>query len=103
REEHETAMVCKTINLQGRALKNELTLQILELEEKGVDLAELVSLMSGQRSLKAWQTGDVDNAPLMVGQSVGLIKEIPTCAEMIQTMVNDARDILKKNLARFEN
>lgn len=102
REEHETALVCKSINLQGRALKNDLTLQILELEEKGIELADLVPLMSGQRSLKAWQTGDVDNAPLMVGQSVGLIKEIFTCAELIPTMAKDARTILEKNLKRFE-
>ncbi|NLA05715.1 MAG: nitronate monooxygenase [Firmicutes bacterium] len=102
REEHETALVCKSINLQGRALKNELALQILELEEKGIELADLVSLMSGQRSLKAWQTGDVESAPLMVGQSVGLIKETVTCRELLQSMVKDAREILEKNLARFE-
>ncbi len=101
REEHETALVCKSINLQGRALKNDLTLQILEQEEKGIELSDLASLMSGQRSLEAWQTGDVDHAPLMVGQSVGLIKEIFTCAELIQTMVKDARTILEKGLARF--
>ena len=102
REEHETALVCKSINLQGRALKNELALQILELEEKGIELADLVSLMSGQRSLKAWQTGDVESAPLMVGQTVGLIKETVTCRELLQAMVKDARKILEKNLARFE-
>lgn len=103
REEHETALVCKSINLQGRALKNDLTRRILELEEKGADLADLVTLMSGQRSLKAWQTGDADYAPLMVGQSVGLVKELITCNELMQSMVAEARGILENNLAKFNN
>lgn len=102
REEHETALVCKSIKLQGRALKNDLTLRILELEEKGIELEDLVPLMSGQRSLKAWQTGDVEHAPLMVGQSVGLIKEVVACAELIQTMVKDAHTIIKNNLDKFD-
>ncbi len=103
REEHDTALICKSIKLQGRALKTDLILHILELEEKGIGLEELVSLLSGQRSLKAWQTGDVQNAPLMVGQSVGLIKEIFTCAELIQTMAEEARTVLKGSLAKFED
>lgn len=103
REEHETALICKSIKLQGRALKNDLTMQILELEEKGIELEDLVPLLSGQRSLKAWQTGDVDHAPLMVGQSVGLIKEVGTSADLLRSMVEQARAILKKSLMRFES
>ncbi|NMD33335.1 MAG: nitronate monooxygenase, partial [Firmicutes bacterium] len=99
REEHETTLICKSVGLQGRALKNELTRQILEQEKKGAKIEEIIPLLAGQRSLKAWQTGDVEDAPLMVGQSIGLIKEITTCAELLQSMVNDARAILEKNLS----
>ena len=76
---------------------------ILEQEKKGAKIEEIIPLLAGQRSLKAWQTGDVEDAPLMVGQSIGLIKEITTCAELLQSMVNDARAILEKNLSQFEN
>jgi NAD(P)H-dependent flavin oxidoreductase YrpB (nitropropane dioxygenase family) len=101
REEHETTLICKSIGLQGRALKNDLARQILDMEAKGAKIEELIPLLAGQRSLDAWQTGDVENAPLMVGQSIGLIKEVTTCAELIQSMVDDARAILERNLARF--
>jgi len=32
----------------------------------------------------------VDNAPLYVGQSIGLIHDIPTCAELLDRMVTEA-------------
>ena len=101
REEQETALVCKSINLQGRALKNELALKVLKLEEEGADLTDLVSLMSGRRALSAWQEGDVEGAALMVGQSVGLIKDIVSCRELMESMVQEARETFEKNLARL--
>lgn len=101
RQEHETTLICKSVGLQGRALKNKLADQILELEEKGGSLEEMIPLLSGKRAREAWQTGETDNAALMVGQSIGLIKEVTTCEELIQSMVRDAKAEMEKNLARF--
>ncbi|HOQ09350.1 MAG TPA: nitronate monooxygenase [Syntrophomonadaceae bacterium] len=103
RQEHETTLICKTVGLQGRALKNKLAEQVLELESKGASLADLVPLLSGQKAKTAWQTGEVDDAALMVGQSIGLVKEVTTCKELIESMVEEARTILANNLARFNN
>jgi len=91
------------VGLQGRALKNKLAEQVLELESKGASLADLVPLLSGQKAKTAWQTGEVDDAALMVGQSIGLVKEVTTCKELIESMVEEARTILANNLARFNN
>ena len=101
RQEHETTLICKSVGLQGRALKNQLAQQVLDLEEKGGKLEEMIPLLSGQRAKDAWSTGDVDNAALMVGQSIGLVKEVITCQELITSMVNEAEAIFRNNLARF--
>lgn len=101
RQEHETTLICKSVGLQGRALKNKLTEQVLEIEEKGGNLMEIIPLLSGQRAKEAWTTGETDEAALMVGQSIGLIKEVTTCEELITSMVNDAKSVMEKNLARF--
>ncbi len=101
RQEHETTLICKSVGLQGRALKNQLAQQVLDLEEKGGKLEEMIPLLSGQRAKDAWSTGDVDNAALMVGQSIGLVKEVTTCQELITSMVNEAEAIFRNNLARF--
>lgn len=101
RQENDTTLICKSVGLQGRALKNQLAEQVLELESKGGGLAEMIPLLSGQKARTAWETGEVDNAALMVGQSIGLVKEVTTCAELIQSMVKEAQDIFARNLARF--
>jgi len=45
---------------------------------------------------KAWNNGDVNAAPLMVGQSIGLIDDIPSCAELLQRMEKEAETQIKK-------
>lgn len=102
RQEQDTTLICKTLNLQGRALKNELTRQVLEIEAEGKDLERIFPLITGQRVKDAWNTGDVNGAAFMVGQSIGLIKDVLSCQELLDVMVRDAEAILRKNLARFE-
>ena len=101
RQENETTLICKSVGLQGRALKNKLAEHVLELEAQGSGLAELIPLLSGQKAKEAWKTGETDTAAIMVGQSVGLVKEVTTCEELIQSMVREAKETMQKNLARF--
>ncbi|WP_054692011.1 NAD(P)H-dependent flavin oxidoreductase [Syntrophomonas palmitatica] len=101
RQENETALICKSVGLQGRALKNKLVEKILKLESQGATIGELIPLLSGARVQQAWKTGECDDAAFMVGQSIGLVKEVTTCQELIESMVRDARIIMEKNLARI--
>lgn len=102
RQEQDTTLICKTLNLQGRALKNELTRQVLDIEAEGKDLERIFPLITGQRVKEAWNTGDVNGAAFMVGQSIGLINDVLTCQELMDGMVKDAEAILRQNLDRFE-
>ncbi len=90
REEYETTLICKSLNLQGRAIKNKLANEVLAAEKKGAGLAELAPLITGDRCKVAWETGDVDVAPMMMGQSIGRIHEIKSCAAVIEDMVKQA-------------
>jgi nitronate monooxygenase len=91
RQEFETTLICKSIGLQGRAIKNKVVAEVLALEAKGCDLEELIPLISGKKVKEAWETGNVDDAPMMMGQSVGLVKDIPTCKNLIERMVKEAK------------
>ncbi|NLB17570.1 MAG: nitronate monooxygenase [Syntrophomonadaceae bacterium] len=100
RQEMDTTLICKSVGLQGRALKNKLVDEILAVEEKGGTLEDLMPLLTGKRSEAAWQNGDVESATLMVGQSIGLVREVMSCQELLDTMVADAEAILRKNADR---
>ena len=94
RQENDTTLILGTLDLQMRALKNELVSKVLEVESRHGGLEEIIPLISGKRSEKAWENGDVDGAPFAVGQSIGLIKEIVSCRELLETMVREAEHIL---------
>jgi NAD(P)H-dependent flavin oxidoreductase YrpB (nitropropane dioxygenase family) len=96
RQEYETILFGKSIGLQGRALKSKVIEEILAIEEKGGGVKELFPLMSGERIKEAWDEGHVQDAPLMVGQSIGLIKNVLSCKELLDTMAKEAAECLAK-------
>ena len=96
RQEYETTLICKSLKLQGRALKNQVVREICEIEEKGGGFEALYPLIAGDRMKEAWEDGDVEAAPMMVGQSIGLIQDVPTCKELLERMVKEAKETLER-------
>ena len=96
RQEYETRIFGKSIGLQGRGLKTKVIDEICSIEERGGGFEELIPLLSGPRIKEAWEKGDVDYAPLMVGQSIGLIHDIPTCRELLDRMALEASEHLAR-------
>jgi nitronate monooxygenase len=94
RQENETTLICKTLHLQGRALKNQVVREICAIEEKGGGFEALYPLIAGERMKEAWDDGDVNVAPMMVGQSIGLIQDVPTCKELMGRMVKEAQETI---------
>ena len=94
RQEYDTNLICKSIELQMRCLKNEISRRVLEIEAGHGTFDDILPYMIGERSKEAWTTGDVEMAPLAVGQSIGLIKEVMNCADLLDWMVREAEAIL---------
>jgi len=78
--------------LQARSLKNKLVDDILEIEARGGTIQDLAPLIMGERILKAWDTGNVDDAAMQVGQSIGLMHDIPSCKELLERMIVEAEE-----------
>ena len=50
---------------------------------------------AGDNSREMFQTtGDVDSGAWGVGQSIGLIEDVPTCKELIARIVSQAEELL---------
>jgi len=92
RQEFDTVIYGKSIGLQGRGLKSKVLEEVLAIEARHGGFEELIPLLAGQKVKQAWETGDVDYAPLMVGQSIGLINDIPSCRELLERMAAEAKD-----------
>jgi nitronate monooxygenase len=101
RQELDTTLICKSIHLQARALRNKNVEEILKVEAAGGGLDEILPLVVGDRIANAWESGDVDLAPMMVGQSIGLIHDIVTCEELLERMAKEAEEqiaLISKNM-----
>jgi len=94
RQEFDTTIFGQSIGLQGRALMSDVIQEVIKIEEAGGGLEDLIPLLSGLRIKQAWETGDVNFAPLMVGQSIGLIQDIPTCKELLERMGTEALEVM---------
>ena len=76
-----------------RGIKNKMTEKYLELEQKCSSEEELEELVVGS-SRTAPQEGDIDWGFVQAGQSLSVIKEIISCEKIIQTIVNDADEVI---------
>jgi nitronate monooxygenase len=101
-QEYETTLYGKTTGLQGRSLKNRIANEIIEIESRGGTLEDLQPLLSGENQREVWEGGNRDAGLITVGQSVGLIKNIVSCRELIESMVNEAEKIIRGNLVIWE-
>ena len=93
--EADTMIYLRSIGNAGRVAKTEYTEKIREMEEKGAALKELLPYIEGRRGRDSYITGDVTNASISVGQSVGLIHDIPTVKEIIDGIINGAKAIIE--------
>jgi len=94
--ETDTMMIQRSIKNAARVVKTDYTQRVLEMEEKGATLEELLPLISGEKMRKAYISGDVSDAVMTVGQVVGLIHEIPSVEEIIKGMINGAKLIVQR-------
>lgn len=88
--EKDTALIQRSIHNMMRAANNQAAQACLVLEERGATLEELLEVISGERARKAQAEGDPEGGVLVAGQAMGLIHEIPTVAELFQSMWMDA-------------
>ncbi|MFC4767027.1 NAD(P)H-dependent flavin oxidoreductase [Effusibacillus consociatus] len=89
--EMDTALVQKSIGSASRVARNAVALEVMELEKRGTSLEELLPLITGARSVRVYNEGDVDAGIWSCGQSVGLIRDIPTVREIVERIVAEAK------------
>lgn len=77
-----------------RVLRNEGTKKYLDLEKAGASFEELEMLTVGGLR-RAVTEGDVKTGSVMSGQIAGMIRDIPTCKEVMETLVAQTDTLLK--------
>jgi len=93
----DTTLIMRSIRNPLRCLRNRLSDECLELEEKGATLEEIVGKLAGGKGKMAYDSGDVDVSPIACGQVVGLIDKIKPAKQIVDDIITEA-DQLKDRL-----
>lgn len=95
-KETETILIDRSLGLPMRVIKNKPAGKALEMDKRGASLEELLTVISGALGKKAWLEGDIDAGVLSLGMAVGRIHEILSVREVIDGVIEEAKDICKR-------
>ncbi len=92
----DTIVTGQTIKSAVRGIKNKFSTEYQALEFSGtVDRDTLLAKATGTNKLAAVD-GDVENGMMMAGQSLTPLKKIEPMADIIESLMQEARETLKK-------
>lgn len=94
--ERDTLLILSTLRNSGRVLRNAVSQKVVEIEQRpgGCEFKDVHHLVAGARGRATLEGGDTSGGLIWGGQTVGLIHDIPTCAELLARMVRECRETL---------
>ena len=97
--ERDTLLMFRTMHNTARLLKKTAVFwkAVVALEQRpgGAQFEDVRPWVAGTRGRDALRTGDVDGGVVSAGMVVGLIDDIPSCAELIERIVRECRERLQ--------
>lgn len=96
--ERDTQLIFRKLHNTARVLKTPVSDEVIAIENRpeGCEFKDVQHLVSGLKGRVALETGDMTAGLIWAGQVVGLIDDIPTCAELIERLVQDCREQLAR-------
>ena len=87
-----------------RGLANETMTELarVETETPEVTIQDLMPLVSGQHSRRAYETGDSRRGVLSAGQSLGMVERREPLADIVAQMEAEMRAAARSSLHLFE-
>jgi nitronate monooxygenase len=101
--ELDTRLIMRALRNTERVLNNRKVEKLMEIErEKGkaLKIDDIIEEVAGVYP-KVMIEGDMDAGAWSCGMMVGLIKDVPTCKELIDRIMADAERIIRQRLTGF--
>lgn len=98
-DELQTTLIFRTLRNTARVYRNAIAEEVVAIESRpgATDFADLQPLVAGARGReRVIEGGDLEDGIWTAGQGVGLIDDIPSCAELLQNLVRDMRATMSR-------
>lgn len=100
--ETDTRLIMRSLRNTERVLRNPAADKVLDIERRGnTRIEDLIPYVSGLVGKQMLENGDVERATLAAGQCIGLIRDIPTCRELLDRIMTEAEEIIQTRFARM--
>lgn len=99
--ETDTQLILRSLRNSSRVWRNALSAQVIELEQTGAGIDRIGPLVAGAKGRGVYENGDAEGGIWTVGMVQGLINDVPSCAELVTRIVNEARTLIGERLARL--
>lgn len=103
-DELQTRLIMRPLRNTERVLTNAAVEKIIAIErEKGAatTIADVRHLVAGAQNRRVLQDGEMDAAAWSCGMVAGLIHDIPSCRELIDRIMREAEQIIRRRLGGF--
>ena len=98
-DERATDLILRSYRNSARVARNEVSQAVREAEARGEPFAAIAALVKGARGREGLASGDPQHGVVSAGMVMGLIHDIPTCAELVSRIVAQAEGIIRGRLA----
>ncbi|HSO62417.1 MAG TPA: nitronate monooxygenase, partial [Desulfobacterales bacterium] len=100
--EVDTRLIMRTLRNTERVLRSQAVDKVLEIESRGTpSIQDLIPYVSGLVGKEMLEDGNMDKGTMAAGQCIGLIRDIPTCRELLDRIMAEAEEIIETRFARM--
>jgi nitronate monooxygenase len=107
--ELDTRLIMRPIRNTERVLNNAAVAEILRIERQkleageGLEIQDIRHLVAGTENRKVLQEGQMDAGAWSCGMVAGLIHDIPTCKELLDSIMREAEALIGERLTGMLN
>ncbi len=95
--ERDTRLIMRTLRNTERVMHNPVVDKVLEIESRGnTQIEDIVPFVSGLVGKDMLEQGQMEKGILAAGQTMGFVKDIPTCRELLDRIMTEAQQIIKE-------
>jgi NAD(P)H-dependent flavin oxidoreductase YrpB (nitropropane dioxygenase family) len=100
--ELDTKLIMRTLRNTERVINNSVVEKVLEIEDgKGeTKIEDLMPYVSGLVGKKMLEDGQMEKGIMVAGQSMGLVRDIPTCKELLDRIMDEAEAMIKEKFTQ---
>ena len=98
--ERDTQLIFRQLRNTSRVADNAISRAVVDELAAGATFEDIRHLVAGARGREVFETGDLDRGVWTAGMVQGLIRDIPTCEELVSRIVAEATEIIRGRLGQ---